>query len=177
MWHCRFKRSRLFMSEILRLKHINLPSQPRMPRETSAETKGDPGSSTYPAAAESCSTDHGALEMQTAWPYFWEPRIRWLCSYIQRKTGKIWRWTSASVALKSLPMCAIVKCFTKQQHNTAVHIWFHQGKVSLSAWLLIVLLFYCDSKATDVQCNGLSSGPSAVWLRGWTINLHKGKRR
>lgn len=113
MWHCRVKRSCLFMSGILRLgQHINLPSQPRMPRETSAETNDDPGSFTYPAAAQSRYTDHGALEMHTAWPYFWEPRIRWLCSYIQRKTGKIWRWTSASVALKSLLMCGIVNSST-----------------------------------------------------------------
>lgn len=40
------------MSGILRLgQHINLPSQPRMPRETSAETNDDPGTFTCPAAA------------------------------------------------------------------------------------------------------------------------------
>lgn len=133
MWHCRVERSRPFMSGILRLgQHINLPSQPRMPRETSAETNDDPGSFSYPAAAQSRDADHGALEMHTEWPYFWEPRIRWLCSYIQRKTGKIWRRTSASVALKSRLMCGIVNSVTKQQHDMAVHIRFHKWKVALS---------------------------------------------
>lgn len=51
MWHCHVKRSRLcsrlFMSGTLSLwQHINLPPQPRMPREASAETNDDPGSST-----------------------------------------------------------------------------------------------------------------------------------
>lgn len=116
MWHSRVKRSRLFMSGIARLgQHINPPSLPRMPRETSAETNDDPGSFTHPAAAQSRYTDHGAPEMHTAWPYFREPRIKWLC----RKPGKIRRRTSASVALKSL---------LKQQHNIAVHL-FHKWKV------------------------------------------------
>lgn len=131
------KRSRLFMSGTLRLgQRINLPLQPRMPRETWAETNDDPGSFTYSDPAQSRCTESSrcltlflrAKDQVTAPLQTEENRqdvemnFSIFCTEV---TSNVWNWNS----------------FTKQQHN--------QTRWRLISWMKGVALAKVIAVAVD----------------------------